>query len=1490
MALACSKIRPFRFLNFTVWAVWVFVALLATLLAPRSSASAQGVPAAPTITSAVAGDGQVALSWTAGGDGGAPVIRWEYTQSTPAANVWIPIPGSGSGTTGHTVSGLNNGGPSGDGRSGYRFRVRAVSSAGNGAASAESAAATPSTVPMPLAGLAAKVGNSQVTLSWTAPAANSPATGFSPILSYEYRQKTGDGGYAPWTSIIGAGPGTASYAVTGLTNGTAYRFQVRAVNANGAGPSAETAAVTVAAAPGNPRSLTAAPGDGRAFLSWTASNDGGSPITGWQFRLAAGGGAFSDSSPSWVAIFGSSAGTTSHTVLGLDNDGQTYRFQVRAVNEVGPGRPATTQAVDPGTVPARPGSVTASLKEGTADTITLAWTRPDDGGSPIVGYQYSQRDDGSGHSAWQDIPGARPDTVAHDVSGLVVGTGYRFRVRAVNAVGGGAASRETAAVYPGSTPAAAKRLDAANTYDAANGTRQVVLWWEPGDDGGSPVTRWEYKYTTADSQDIADFYGEMGWVAICDTAVRADASCGSRISVSLPRTSAVLARLGIATGADGPELVPVAGETYQIAVRAVNAHGNGHRSGVAATTIPRIVPSTPSAVYFRDADDESFRVWWPSSTDGGANIDIPGTDTVLRYQLSYRVAGGSWTAWRNESANTATISNAVRGTRYWVRVRAENAIGHSGVAESAAYVHGGPPTPGADVVGTAPVLTAEAGVNQVALSLARSANAGSIGGITAATWWEYSYKTGTGEYSEWTFNNAGSWFTGIVVDALENGQPHTFRVRGVNGRFAGPSLESKEVVPGPAPQAPVGLRATGGDRSVTLTWAYGGSGPPITRWQVCQKNNANPCGDVATGQGWTDIAHSGPDTRGHTVGNLVNGTAYTFLVRAWNDKGRGARAQAAPAAPGAAPDTPARVRAMAGSRWATVVVTAPNDDGGSPVMGYEIRHRGAGGAWSAWETTSRAGTEATTTATVSGLTNGVAYTLEVRAVNAHGPGIAATVAQVLPVGPPPGGTLSAVAGDTQVMLSWASGGDGGSPITGWQYRRRQAGGGYGAWISLADSVAATTAHIVGGLVNGTAYAFQVRAVNAHGAGDAFESRLVTPGLAPPPPASVAATRGHGQARLSWSAGVSGAPGEADYAAPTTGWQYRVRAGGDDYGDWVDVADSDAGTASTTVGGIVGGIPYAFEVRAVNDVGKGLAGTASIPAGSVPSAPTVSAVGGDGEITVSWTAGDDGGWRVVAWHYRMKVGIGDYGYWMKVPADTTSATLPELGGATGVLSYTFQVRAVSGAGEGAAGTSNEVAPAATRLAGGVFYSGVVTGPDFCADRSLGGARLFAHDSDGDGIADVCSLPYTRREAIARQSALDALVSQHLDEYAALVNKACAVTGGAEACGGDKLQSPPPVPINDGGPFYSGVITGPSFCANRSLGGPTTYPHDSDKDGVADVCALPYARREAVARQLAGDVLAAQYPADFRRELVSACRGLTGGDYGDDADDLAEDACA
>ncbi|MDE0116084.1 MAG: hypothetical protein OXT07_05650, partial [bacterium] len=203
----------------------------------------------------------------------------------------------------------------------------------------------------------------------------------------------------------------------------------------------------------------------------------------------------------------------------------------------------------------------------------------------------------------------------------------------------------------------------------------------------------------------------------------------------------------------------------------------------------------------------------------------------------------------------------------------------------------------------------------------------------------------------------------------------------------------------------------------------------------------------------------------------------------------------------------------------------------------------------------------------------------------------------------------------------------------------------------------------------------------------------------------------------------------------------------------------------------------------------------------------------------------------------------------------------------------------------------VDPVAVPPAGSTFYSGnVITSPEFCTDFSLGGPLLYPHDADGDGIADVCSLPHTRREAIARQRAAIALANHHPHLYTTLVNAACAATEGTAPCGGETLSAAPPLPPA-GSRFYSGeVITGPGFCANRSLGGPTTYPDDADGDGIADVCSLPHTRREAIARQQAGDTLAKTFPAQFQTWVRNSCRALATDDYGDNPADLAKDVCA
>ena len=103
-----------------------------------------------------------------------------------------------------------------------------------------SAQSTPA--PAAVTNLVAMAGDEQVTLSW-----NNPNN--ASITRYQYRQSADSGSnWSPdWTNITKSDASTTSHTVENLTNGTEYTFEVRAVNATGAG-----AAVSVSATPALP--------------------------------------------------------------------------------------------------------------------------------------------------------------------------------------------------------------------------------------------------------------------------------------------------------------------------------------------------------------------------------------------------------------------------------------------------------------------------------------------------------------------------------------------------------------------------------------------------------------------------------------------------------------------------------------------------------------------------------------------------------------------------------------------------------------------------------------------------------------------------------------------------------------------------------------------------------------------------------------------------------------------------------------------------------------------------------------------------------------------------------------------------------------------------------------------------------------------------------------------------------------------------------------
>jgi predicted phage tail protein len=172
---------------------------------------------------------------------------------------------------------------------------------------------------------------------WTAPVGN----GGSPILRYEVEARRSDGTAAG--PVRTASAGTAQVAVTGLGNGTAYRFAVRAVNAVGAGAWSSWSDAVVPVGPAAaPAALTATPGPSGGAqtvrLTWTPpSRSGGATISGYRVtrqRLTPSGSA--DGAASVVVVPGSARATTFTAPAGSRRHAR-YRFTVQAVTAGGTG-------------------------------------------------------------------------------------------------------------------------------------------------------------------------------------------------------------------------------------------------------------------------------------------------------------------------------------------------------------------------------------------------------------------------------------------------------------------------------------------------------------------------------------------------------------------------------------------------------------------------------------------------------------------------------------------------------------------------------------------------------------------------------------------------------------------------------------------------------------------------------------------------------------------------------------------------------------------------------------------------------------------------------------------------------------------------------------------------------------------------------------------------------------------------------------------------
>jgi titin len=1160
---------------------WATMASPITPFRPAVSPTTPTEPDAPASVTTTVESGQTTIAWvTPASDGGDSITGYIVERSTNGGTSWTTV--TTTMATSFIATGLSNG-------TTYIFRVIASNSVGNGLPSAMSVV-TPATLATAPTNISISTGNGLLSFSWLAPA----NTGGMPVVSYVVETSaTGTGG---WTTATTGSPST-SLVIDGLTNGVALFMRVAAVTAIGQGAWATTSGTpSIGAVPGISTNVVATPGAGQVALTWTAPvAKGGSPITGYLVEKSLDGN-------TWMVVTSNTGSSlTSYNVTGLANGTTTY-LRVSAINGAGNGLPTGAVTVTPLTTSSAPLSLVATPGN---TQVALAWAAPlDNGGSAITGYTI-QVSSNSG-ATWSTMANVVGTT--YTATGLTNGTSYAFRVLAVNGGGAGSASAPDVAV-PFAAASGVRNLVAT----AADG-QLTASWQAPSSNGGSAISSYRVAYSTDGgttfSADVvvtgttAVITGLTNGTAVVVRVIPVNAGGNGAAVTSAPATprtvagasTSVVATAGNgqvsltwiaptdnggsaitgyhverAVGSAGPwtRIATVAtttyvttgltnGTTYAFRILTTNSAGAGAATEPVLVT-PATTPGAPTTVATVAGDGFVTLTWAAPSSNGGA--------IVTSYLIEQSTDGTTWTTAATTSARDFTVTGLANGTAYRFRVSAVNAAGTGASAQASATV-----TPSAKAASPAGVVATP---TNGAITLTWSAPTDTGG--SALTGYVVEQSTDGGV----TWTSAATTATpSTTLTGLTNGTTYSYRVRANNSVGSGAASTVATTTPFTTPGSPRNVVALSGDTEVVLSWSAptNSGGSAITGYVVQQSTN---------GTTWTTV--DTPAVASTVLTGLTNGATYSYRVFAVNAAVGNVNAIATSgatassivaAAPKTTASAPQSLTPVAGDRQISLTWTAPVNNGGVALTGYSVQRSTDGGrTWTNALTTS----PSALTATITGLTNGVAYVFRVSATSSAGTGAASTWVTSAPVAPPTApASVAATASTSGASLNWAApADDGGASIVGYRIEQSTDGGlTWGSAVQLGATVqsqslrkrnldnaglSTATSLQINGLQAGRSYIFRVQAYSVVGVSP-WNQAAVTAGLPPTTPGAPQVTPSLTSTVVTWTPSTAA-------GAPT----YTVQRSADSGRTWTTVSTTSA--TSFTDNGLTSGTPYSYRVIA-----------------------------------------------------------------------------------------------------------------------------------------------------------------------------------------------------------------------------------------------------------------------------------------------------------------------
>jgi subtilisin family serine protease len=567
----------------------------------------------------------------------------------------------------------------------------------------------------------------------------------------------------------------------------------------------------------------------------------------------------------------------------------------------------------PVVAPSAPRALSAEARNA---SVVLTWQVPSaNGGANISDYVVEFSTDGS---VWTTFADGVSSGLAATVTGLVNGTSYQFRVKAVNTAGAGATSNVVSArpfALGANDPFAGGVALVGNAGAVLDSTLLATReTGEPTHGGiGGAASIW-YRFTapgngvlsvTTQGSNFDTLLGVYSGSAVNDLTVVGMNDDAPKLGVLWSKVEGNV----------------VAGTEYSIAIDGWNARKGAVKLNwsFVASTLPigPSVPTAPLALTPAPTNNAVALTWNAPSSDGGAAI----TDYVVEYAIANTT---TWLTFADgtSSATAATVTGLNNDVVHHFRVRAVNSAGNS---EASSVVSSTP----FQLLTNDAFVAAEAVVGDTGTATGTTALAtreigepthGGVGGA-ASIWYRWvapnngvltvttqgsSFDTLLGVYSGTAMSdlrvlgmnddapNSSVLWSKVVGNVVE-GTEYKIAIDGWNARRGTATLNWSFVasLPPALPSAPRNASAAPANGALVVSWAapLSDGNSPITMYKATAAPGGNTC-TAAT-------------QLGCVIAGLTNGTLYTVTVVAINAVGDSpASAPSGAVAPAAPTTTP----------------------------------------------------------------------------------------------------------------------------------------------------------------------------------------------------------------------------------------------------------------------------------------------------------------------------------------------------------------------------------------------------------------------------------------------------------------------------------------------------------------------------------------------------------------------------------------------------------